>query len=164
MCRFDKFVSKLSATVLIAALSTSVSVPFANAHAVLDLKKAPVNSYQRIAVRIGHGCDGQATQKVTVTIPEGIISVKPMPKVGWHLETVKGDYANEYTLHGEPVRPSEGGESLLRVGPGGVLGEDGAYDHLERRLGRPPAGVAIGAFQGSVHPGDASGPAHGRRV
>lgn len=98
-----KIVSKLSATVLLAALSTSVSVPFANAHAVLDLKKAPVNSYQRIAVRIGHGCDGQATQKVTVTIPEGIISVKPMPKVGWHLETVKGDYANEYTLHGEPV-------------------------------------------------------------
>lgn len=96
-------VSRLTTTVLIAALSTSVSVPFANAHAVLDLKEAQVNSYQRIAVRIGHGCDDQATQKVTVNIPEGIISVKPMPKSGWQLETVKGDYANEYSVHGKPV-------------------------------------------------------------
>jgi uncharacterized protein YcnI/copper(I)-binding protein len=95
--------SKLSATVLIATFSTSIYSPLANAHAVLDIKEASVNTYQRIAVRIGHGCDGQATQKVSVTIPEGIISVKPMPKAGWQLETVEGDYSGKYSNHGKTI-------------------------------------------------------------
>ena len=29
-------------------------------------------------------------------IPEGVIAVKPMPKAGWKLETVKGKYAKSY--------------------------------------------------------------------
>ena len=33
-------------------------------------------------------------------IPEGVIGVKPMPKPGWTLETIKGKYAAEYELHG----------------------------------------------------------------
>lgn len=99
----NKFVSKLQVSILLVSLSTLVSVPIANAHAVLDIKKASVNSYQRIAVRIGHGCDGQATQQVKVSIPEGVISVKPMPKAGWKLETIKGDYKGEYSLHGKTI-------------------------------------------------------------
>ena len=43
-----------------------------------------------------HGCAGSATIKIRVQIPEGVIGVKPMPKAGWTLETVKGKYAAEY--------------------------------------------------------------------
>ena len=39
-------------------------------------------------------------------IPEGVIGVKPMPKPGWTLETVKGKYAVEYENHGRKI--SEG--------------------------------------------------------
>lgn len=96
-------ISKLSAIALITALSPATFITSANAHATFDIKEATVNTYQRLAVRIGHGCDGQPTQKVSITIPEGIISVKPMPKAGWELETITGDYAVEYENHGRKI-------------------------------------------------------------
>ena len=37
-----------------------------------------------------HGCEGAATTRVRIHIPEGVIAVKPMPKPGWQLETVSG--------------------------------------------------------------------------
>lgn len=93
------FISKLSAAALLTTLSTATFITSTHAHATFDIKEATVNTYQRLAVRIGHGCDGQSTEKVSITIPEGIISVKPMPKAGWKLETVKGDYAAQYENH-----------------------------------------------------------------
>ena len=50
-----------------------------------------------------HGCDGKATRTIRVQIPEGVIAVKPMPKAGWKLETVKGKYAKSYDLYGAEV-------------------------------------------------------------
>ncbi|TGP23879.1 DUF1775 domain-containing protein, partial [Mesorhizobium sp. M2D.F.Ca.ET.232.01.1.1] len=36
-------------------------------------------------------------------IPEGVISVKPMPKPGWTLQTKKGRYEKSYQLYGETL-------------------------------------------------------------
>ena len=38
-----------------------------------------------------------------VQIPEGVISVKPMPKPGWTLQTKKGKYEKSYQLYGETL-------------------------------------------------------------
>lgn len=96
-------ISKLSAIALITTLSTATFMISANAHATFDIKEASVNTYQRLAVGIGHGCDGQSTQKVSISIPEGMISIKPMPKAGWDLKTVTGNYAAKYENHGRNI-------------------------------------------------------------
>ncbi len=84
---------------LAAALSLAAAP--ALAHAVLAVTQASPNQTYRGVVQIGHGCDGRATKSVTVTIPEGVIAAKPMPKAGWELATAKGPYARAYpSYHG----------------------------------------------------------------
>ncbi|MFE1600332.1 DUF1775 domain-containing protein [Methylobacterium sp. ID0610] len=85
---------------LCAALALS-SVP-ALAHAVLERKEASPNQSYRGVVQIGHGCAGQSTTRITVTVPEGVLGAKPMPKPGWTLTTTTGPYARAYPYyHGE---------------------------------------------------------------
>jgi uncharacterized protein YcnI len=40
-----------------------------------------------IFLRPGHGCMGQATNTITVTIPDGVTGVKPQQKAGWVTST-----------------------------------------------------------------------------
>ncbi|MBW8639953.1 DUF1775 domain-containing protein [Hoeflea sp. WL0058] len=93
------FTAALFAPTMVASLAPSL----AHAHATLEQGQASINSYYKAVMRIPHGCDGQATLKVRITVPEGMVSAKPMPKPGWELETVKGDYENTYTLHGREI-------------------------------------------------------------
>jgi uncharacterized protein YcnI len=89
------FRTLVCAGALVALLPT-----LANAHATLEEQQAPVNSFYKAVIRIGHGCDGSPTTAIRVQVPEGMIAVKPMPKAGWNLETVKGDYAKAYDYYG----------------------------------------------------------------
>ena len=100
---------------LLAALAITVAVPgSAMAHATFETPNAASGSYYKAVLQIPHGCDGQATLKVRVVIPEGVIAVKPMPKAGWTLETVEGAYAAEYELHGRKI--AEGVKELVWTG------------------------------------------------
>ena len=87
--------------------------------------QATVGSYYKAVFAVPHGCAGSATVKIRVQIPEGVIGVKPMPKAGWNLETVKGKYASEYELHGSKL--SEGVKEV--VWSGGKLADDN-YDEF----------------------------------
>lgn len=73
------------------------------AHATLEVASAPANSTFKAVLRLPHGCEGEATHTLTVTMPEGFIAVKPMPKAGWTLATTKGDYEKSYKLWGDTV-------------------------------------------------------------
>lgn len=106
------------------ALFASAIATQSFAHATFEVKEAVAASYYKAVVRIGHGCDGQSTQKVRVTIPEGIISVKPMPKAGWELTATKGDYANTYELHNSEVK-----SGVTQIEWTGEL-KDGFYDEF----------------------------------
>ena len=75
----------------------------AQAHVTLAAGETKPGSYYRGALKIPHGCDGEATRSIRVQIPEGVIGVKPMPKPGWTLTTQKGPYAKAYESHGKPV-------------------------------------------------------------
>ncbi len=108
---------------LAAALSL-VAVP-AFAHAVLGVKQASPNQTYRGVVQIGHGCDGKPTTGVTVTIPEGVIAAKPMPKPGWQLSTTKGAYDRAYPSYHGTV--SEGVKTITWTG--GSLPDD-QYDEF----------------------------------
>lgn len=71
---------------LSAALITFLALAEpAFAHAVLRPAEAPADSYFKATIGVGHGCEGTPTLRVRVRIPEGVSSVKPMPKAGWDL-------------------------------------------------------------------------------
>ena len=78
------------------ALAGLVAAGPALAHVTLENQSAPVGATYKAVLRLPHGCKGAATTKVRVQIPEGLIAVKPMPKPGWTLETVKGKYEKSY--------------------------------------------------------------------
>jgi uncharacterized protein YcnI len=102
--------------ITLAALAASP----ATAHVTLEKRQAPVGSYYKAVFAVSHGCAGSATVKLRVQIPEGVIGIKPMPKPGWTLETVKGKYATEYEFHGSKL--SEGVKEV--VWSGGKLADD----------------------------------------
>jgi uncharacterized protein YcnI/copper(I)-binding protein len=88
--------SAITALLAVGALAAP-----ACAHATLESQRAVIGASYKGVVRITHGCEGTATTKVRVVMPEGIIAVKPMPKPGWTLAVVKGPYAHAYKfMHG----------------------------------------------------------------
>jgi len=97
-----------------AAVSLCLLAPAAFAHATLEVQEASIKSTYKGIIRIGHGCDGAATLKVRVRIPEGVIAVRPMPKSDWTLDTVEGPYAKAYDNHGTPV--SAGVQEIVWTG------------------------------------------------
>jgi uncharacterized protein YcnI len=99
---------------LAAATSLCLVASAALAHSTLETQEAPVGSTYKGIVRVGHGCDGAATLKVRVLIPEGVIAVKPMPKSDWTVDTVEGPYAKAYDNHGSPV--SQGVQEIVWTG------------------------------------------------
>jgi periplasmic copper chaperone A len=106
---------------LVGALAASP----ASAHVTLENRQAAVGSYYKAVFAVPHGCAGSATTKIRVQIPEGVIGIKPMPKTGWKLDTVKGKYAGAYEFHGAKV--SEGVKEV--VWSGGKLADDN-YDEF----------------------------------
>jgi uncharacterized protein YcnI len=98
----------------------------ASAHMLLDLKEATVGGSLRIAFQVPHGCGGSPTVKLRVRIPDGVIAVKPMPKAGWQVETVKGKYDKGYPYFGN-VTLTEGVKEV--AWSGGKLPDD-QYDEF----------------------------------
>ena len=84
------------------------------AHPSLETREAPAGSTYKAVLRMPHGCDGSPTVKVRATIPEGLIGVKPMPKPGWTIETVRGAYAKSYPYFHGPL--SEGVKEITWTG------------------------------------------------
>lgn len=78
----------LSIALGVAALALSATT--ASAHVALTQKSATAGSYHAAFFRIGHGCQGQATTALTITIPPQV-SVRPQPKAGWEIATAQDE-------------------------------------------------------------------------
>jgi len=91
--------SKTPWLILVAALAASPAV----AHVYLEGKQTTVGSSYKAVFAVPHGCSGSPTVKIRVQIPEGVISVKPMPKAGWNVDVVEGPYASAYDYHGNKL-------------------------------------------------------------
>ena len=109
-------------------------------HVSLEVPEVAPGSTYKAVLRIGHGCDGAAMTRLRVTLPEGFYNAKPMPKPGWVLETVKGDYAMPFDNHGEEM--TQGTREV--IWSGGELADDW-YDEFTIRgsIGKdlPPGSV-----------------------
>ncbi|MDN3571437.1 DUF1775 domain-containing protein, partial [Methylobacterium longum] len=98
----------------------ALSATAARAHAVLERKEASPDTSYRGVVQITHGCAGSPTTQVSVTIPEGVVGAKPMPKPGWQVTTTKGAYAKAYPYYHGSI--SEGVKTVTWTG--GSLPDD----------------------------------------
>jgi periplasmic copper chaperone A len=105
----------------ILCLTSAVS-----AHVTLELAQATVGAPYKAVLRVPHGCEGAATVALRIRIPDGMIAVKPMPKPGWKIETVKGAYSKTYNFfHG--ARLSEG---VVEISFSGGSLPDAYYDEF----------------------------------
>ena len=96
--------SMLQRGLIAASFAVGLALPATvQAHVTLETPQAAVGSTYKAVLRIPHGCAGAATNVVRVRIPEGVIAVKPMPKAGWKLETVTGDYKATHDYYGTPT-------------------------------------------------------------
>jgi uncharacterized protein YcnI len=125
-------------TIIAAASLLTLWASAAYAHITLETQEAAVGSAYKAILRVPHGCEGKATTSVRVKMPEGFIAVKPMPKAGWTLETVKGKYAKPYELWGEAVT-----EGVTEVDWSGGNLPDEFYDEFVFR-GTLTAGLPAG--------------------
>jgi uncharacterized protein YcnI len=73
------------------------------AHVVLAESQAIAGSYYKATLRVGHGCNGSATQGLVVQVPAGFQGAKPQPKSGWALATRSAKLATPYSSHGKTV-------------------------------------------------------------
>jgi uncharacterized protein YcnI len=85
----------------LAAMALAAAALPAMAHVTLETPTVKVGSSYKAVLRVGHGCDGKATTAIRVRLPEGVISVKPMPKQGWKIEKTQGEFAKAYDYYGE---------------------------------------------------------------
>ena len=90
-------------SISLAAFSLLLAAGAASAHVTLETAEAKAGSTYKAVLRVPHGCDGSATVKITVKIPEGVIAVKPMPHAGWTIDTVKSKYAKPYDYYGHAL-------------------------------------------------------------
>jgi len=86
----------IACIVAVVAMSGGNSSAFA--HVTLERKQAAVGEPYKAVLQVPHGCDGSATTAIRVRIPEGVIEVKPMPKPGWTINLVKGQYTKSHSL------------------------------------------------------------------
>ncbi|MEA2939910.1 MAG: periplasmic copper chaperone [Bradyrhizobium sp.] len=114
-----------SKPLLMIAFAAAATASSAEAHITLENRQATPGSYFKAVFAVPHGCAGSPTIKIRVRIPDGVIAVKPMPKPGWTLETVKGKYSTSYELHGATI--TEGVKEV--VWSGGRLADDN-YDEF----------------------------------
>lgn len=99
---------------VVGAAALCLLAPAALAHSTLEVQQAAVASTYKGVMRVPHGCEGAPTLKVRIKIPDGVIAVKPMPKSGWTLETVKGAYKQPYDYYGTPM--TEGVREIVWTG------------------------------------------------
>ncbi len=106
-------------SILAVALIVAFAAP-AIAHVTLDKSEAVAGGYYKAVFRVPHGCDGAATTRVSIRVPEGVIAVKPQPKPGWVETTRIAKYAQTYENHGKALT-----EGVVEVTwEGGPLADD----------------------------------------
>ncbi|MET7134630.1 YcnI family protein [Cellulosimicrobium sp. MI9406] len=94
-----------------AALTTGLVVTgaaAASAHVTVTPDTTEAGSYALLTFGVPHGCGDSPTTKVSVQVPEQVVTVTPTVNPGWDVEKVMEDLA-------EPVDDGHGGQYTERV-------------------------------------------------
>lgn len=103
MTRATRMTRRLTRAALVAAALTAIVAAPAGAHVTANPDTATAGGFARFAFRVSHGCDGAATNVVSIAIPDGVVSVKPEMIPFWDAETVVGELDEPVELHGEQI-------------------------------------------------------------
>jgi uncharacterized protein YcnI len=115
-------------------LAAALAAPLAHAHITLEQPSAPAGAYQKLSFRVGHGCEGSATNGITVVLPEGVIGAKPMPKAGWNIGTVDARLNAPVVSHGVTIT-----SAVREVSWKGGSLPDSQYDEFNMQVKLPEA-------------------------
>lgn len=74
-----------------------------HAHVTVEPAQVVADSYQKLAFKVTHGCEGSATHTVVIHVPESLHGAKPMPKAGWAISMEIKPLAEPYRMHGRLV-------------------------------------------------------------
>jgi uncharacterized protein YcnI len=88
--RFSRAQAILAAgTITTTSVIAIVGASSASAHMGIDLRGSTptAGGSSTLMFRPGHGCDGDATNALSIEIPAGVTGVKAQPKPGWKLST-----------------------------------------------------------------------------
>jgi uncharacterized protein YcnI len=125
--------SRIHAAAVVTVLSTTIISFAANAHITLEAQSASAGSSYKAVFRVPHGCEGTATVKIRVRLPDGVINVKPQPKPGWEISKVMEKLAKPMTLdHGREIT-----ETIREVDWSGGKLPDDFYDEFVLRAELP---------------------------
>ncbi|SDS06094.1 YcnI family copper-binding membrane protein [Microterricola viridarii] len=98
---------------LAAGALLAVGAPLAaSAHVGVTPSDTAAGSYSLLTFSVGHGCDGAATTRIAIDIPESIVSVTPTVNPNWTIEKVKtgdGDAARTSQVVYTAIAPLEDG-------------------------------------------------------
>lgn len=125
-----------------AGFSTSVALgaalllaTSANAHVTLEVQEATAGGFYKATLKVPHGCDGQPMVKMRVQVPDGVTNVKPQPKPGWKVATVKGKLNTPYDDgHGKMIT-----EGIREVAWSNGRLPDDQYDEFAMQVRLPDA-------------------------
>jgi len=119
--------------VAFATAALAVVATAAYAHVTLEQQQAVAGSTYKAVLRVPHGCEGSPTVRLRVQVPDGMVNVKPQPKPGWELSTVRGKLATPVSGdHGAQI--TEGVREIVWSG-GRLLDEH--YDEFAFRGALP---------------------------
>jgi uncharacterized protein YcnI len=122
----------IPAALTLAALA--LLAPAAFAHITLETREYPAEDTAKLVLKVPHACGASPTVSLRVRIPDDVIEVKPQPKPGWQLTTVKGKLAMPIKTgdHGETIT-----ESVREVQWSGGRLPDDQYDEFAFRAKLP---------------------------
>ncbi len=90
---------RVAAPALVAIGAVALTAAPASAHISVTPSTTVAGEYAVLSFAVPHGCDGSATTKVTIEIPDGIDVVTPTINDGWSIdkatEPVSGSDENE---------------------------------------------------------------------
>lgn len=94
---------KITLHILVLSFGLLALAPSVHAHIVLSEPSPIAGTYYKATLRVGHGCNGSATQGLIIQVPAGFQGAKPQPKAGWTVATRKAKLAQPYNSHGKTV-------------------------------------------------------------
>ena len=119
--------TRLGAPLGAAAVITVMAVGPASAHVTVSPSTATAGDFTVMTVSVPHGCDGSATTKIEVEIPEPILSVTPTRNPFWTQKSsiVKLD---------SPITDDEGNKVTERTGTVVYTAKEPLPDHVRDSL------------------------------
>ncbi|NYE95831.1 uncharacterized protein YcnI [Psychromicrobium silvestre] len=97
--RAPKKAVRISATIALGtAALMALGLASASAHVSVDASSTSANSYSLLTFSVPHGCDGSATTKIAISLPESIDDATPTVNPNWTVAKVTEKLAQPKTL------------------------------------------------------------------